>query len=614
MKESHYQTEIPAEKRMPQAVMHVIQIVAACLLCAICMSLLRAYSASAADAPLFFPAPQKAVWTAPSEMKKTFKIEADPATPDSTIREYKYFLIKSGFKESDGGAVFNLKRLPVSECEKAVQKPFRKTIFLEYPELQAYSMKASGSNVAISACGEDGFFYALMTFMNIWKDTPAGISLYGADIADYPVFPIRGVFEGGYGKWDVEGRLKVLDWMGRNKLNSYLYGPKGDPKIRRRWREPYDDLELFAFKRMIERAKQNHIQFGYTISPPLGFEYGSDADFKVLLFKVRQMQALGVKNIVLAFDDSMGMLYSKNDRDRFGSLGEAEVYVANKLNKALKEYDPEIVLVIVPEIYAGVYPMEYTNTLAKKLDKDITIGWTGNEIVTPNLNGADTNKANDFYGRMVSFGDNWGGMYPLLGRNPDIHNATTQFLMNPFNLQGELPIPGAEGASMPELMRIQGASLADFTWNPYAYDPDKTLERITEIYFNPEARDLFRLVMLKDYNDFNALVSLKANYAPPVEKEFRTAVDSKNANKIRAFADNLIGLLDKALTQQTLIQTGCTDAEVGAALFKVINGDKAYFEKLAADLKKVRDAAAANDGAALDSATAAFLKSLKEEK
>jgi len=167
MKESHYQTEIPAEKRMPQAVMHVIQIVAACLLCAICMSLLRAYSASAADAPLFFPAPQKAVWTAPSEMKKTFKIEADPATPDSTIREYKYFLIKSGFKESDGGAVFNLKRLPVSECEKAVQKPFRKTIFLEYPELQAYSMKASGSNVAISACGEDGFFYALMTFMNI---------------------------------------------------------------------------------------------------------------------------------------------------------------------------------------------------------------------------------------------------------------------------------------------------------------------------------------------------------------------------------------------------------------------------------------------------------------
>ncbi|MFA6449778.1 MAG: beta-N-acetylglucosaminidase domain-containing protein [bacterium] len=571
--------------------------------------------AGAAEGPLFLPAPQKATWTAPTVVKKAFRISADASVPDSTVREYKTNLFKWGFKDADGGMAISLKRLPASECAKVTTPPYRKTIFLEYPELQAYFLKSDAGAVSVTACGEDGFFYALMTLRNMWKDAEGGVSLYGADITDYPVFPIRGVFEGGYGKWELEGRLKIFEWMGQNKLNSYAYGPKGDSKMRRRWREPYDDLELFGFKRMIDAAKQNHIQFGYTIGPSLGFEYSSEADFKVLLTKIRQIQALGAKNIILAFDDSMGMLYYKSDMKKFKSLAYAEVYVANKLNKALKAFDPETVLVLVPEIYAGVYPMEYTDTIAKTLDRDITIGWTGNEICTPTLNGADVVKANDFYGRMMSFGDNWGGMYPMVGRAPDINKGTTQFLMNPFNLQGELPIPGAEGASLPELMHIQGASLAEFTWNPNAYDPDKTVDAIAELYFEPQARDVFKLVMMKDFYDFNALVSLKtAGYATPLEKEFSAASAAKDPKALAKIADRALPLLEKALTQQELMNSGSRNAEVGAALFKVVNGGKTYFEKLAADLKKVRDAANANDAAALEASSATFLKDLKEEK
>jgi len=163
-------------------------------------------------------------------------------------------------------------------------------------------------------------------------------------------------------------------------------------------------------------------------------------------------------------------------------------------------------------------------------------------------------------------------------------------------------------------MKIQGASLAAFTWNPDSYDPDKILDEIAETYFEPQSRGIFKQVMYKDYYDFNALASLKAGYAPPMEKDFNAAAAAKDAQALGKLADTELTALDEALTKQELIRSGCNDAELGAGLFKVVNGDAPYFAKIAADLKKVRDAVNAKDSTELDKDTATFLKDLKEEK
>ena len=58
-------------------------------------------------------------------------------------------------------------------------------------------------------------------------------------------FAIRGVIEGFYGNpWTHEQRLDHIRFIGRHGMNTFVYGPKDDPLVRRRWREPYDEAAL----------------------------------------------------------------------------------------------------------------------------------------------------------------------------------------------------------------------------------------------------------------------------------------------------------------------------------------------------------------------------------
>ena len=48
---------------------------------------------------------------------------------------------------------------------------------------------------------------------------------------------LSGVIEGFYGQpWSRPERLELFDWMEIAHLNSYLYAPKDDLKLRARWR------------------------------------------------------------------------------------------------------------------------------------------------------------------------------------------------------------------------------------------------------------------------------------------------------------------------------------------------------------------------------------------
>ncbi len=576
----------------------------------------------ALDAPVFFPMPQKAKWSGKISAQKTFRLDADDKVPASTLLEYRMSLKKWGFQEADGSVLVSLHRLPVASCEKIAVKPAQKKTTLDYNSLQEYSLnvrenkKGGGAQVVVQSCGEDGFYYALRTIEQIIEPAaePEKIQVYKADIVDFPVFPMRGVFEGGYGAWDVEGRLKIIDWMGKVKLNSYLYGPKSDAKIRRRWRELYDDIEMFSFKRLMQRAKENHVQVGYVISPTQGIEYGGDEDFQTLMRKIKQMLSIGMKSIVVAFDDTLGMMYNESDRKKFANLGEAEAFLVNKVYDAVKAYDKEAIVVLVPEIYAGVHKITYTETLVQKLNPDVYIGWTGLEIGSPKLDDKDVQAFIDFYKRPPGFGDNWGSPYPFVGRAPDLHKHMTQFVMNPYNLQGEIPIMAGVGSSEPELMPIQGAALSDFSWNPHAYNPDDTLDRMSKMYFKDEtAQNMFKLLMQKEYYDFTRYYTVKTDYVPPLEKTLTDAEKNKNDKMLSSWADVTRKLLETSKNAEQIMQDGCTDEWIKPAFVKRAKKAQDYFLKLSAALKKIQDALP-QKGAALDDAVNAFVAELKGPK
>ena len=52
---------------------------------------------------------------------------------------------------------------------------------------------------------------------------------------------LTGVIEGFYGRaWTAAQRIEMLDWIAAAGMNTFVYGPKDDIKIRARWRELYD--------------------------------------------------------------------------------------------------------------------------------------------------------------------------------------------------------------------------------------------------------------------------------------------------------------------------------------------------------------------------------------
>lgn len=544
----------------------------------LCTLLALAFTSSLfAQPPPFFPTPQKAKWGGYKVVAKAFRVEAGEDVPLSIRWEVESHLRGWGFSPGEGGLVFSLSLLPIKRCEDSAIPPYQQGTAVDNPALQTYFLKVAVPRVEIGACGEAGFFYALQTVKHLLRHREQATQIMEGEVTDYPAFPIRGLFEGGYGIWDDEGRLRIMDWMGESKLNSYLYGPKSDPKIRRRWRALYDDVEIFNFKRQIERCRRNHIYYGYTIAPVLGMEYGSDEDFQTLLRKVRQIQSLGVKTFVLAFDDTLGTMYHPRDHKRFENLGEAEAYLANKLYAALKAYDQEVVLAMVPELYAGVFDMPYTRSLVEKLDPKIFIGWTGWEIVAPKIDPPDMRAFIDFYGRMPSLGDNWGTIYPLVGRHPDLHKYTNQFLVNPYNLQGEVPIPGMAGASEPELMPIQGAAVAEYAWNPQGYDPDQVVARLAEAYFRPEARALFKLQMLREFYRFRSM--LKTDYEPAIVRRLAAVLDGEDKQAIEKAIAELLPSLQQAVSQADLLIGGGEERAIGSALARRIGAAREDYQK-----------------------------------
>ena len=93
----------------------------------------------------------------------------------------------------------------------------------------AYSLKISKSGIQIIGYDDAGIFYAIQT-LRLIMDNPAakdGKSLPCLEVVDSPTFPYRGVVEGFYGTpWPHKVRLSLIDFYGKYKLNTYIYGPK----------------------------------------------------------------------------------------------------------------------------------------------------------------------------------------------------------------------------------------------------------------------------------------------------------------------------------------------------------------------------------------------------
>lgn len=325
-------------------------------------------------------------------------------------------------------------------------------------EEEEYKLVTTKDKVTLTASGARGVYTAVSTLAFLRR----GGKLAAAEISDKPAVPVRGVIEGFYGvAWTHEYRLSLLKFMGRYKLNAYIYAPKDDPKHRSQWRALYTDEELIKMKELVECAIDNNVRFIYAISPGLDISLSGryEKDLEKLFEKCESMYAIGVRDFAILLDDITTL----------DAEGHAKL-LNDFQNKFVKTHSGCSDLVMITPEYCDAMLTKYSNTVASLVQPEIKMMWTGSGVIPALINEKTLKKATSLYNRKMFIWWNYPVndtmannlfMGPCEGLGVNIDEAINGLVSNPMN-QGY--------ASMLPLLTI-----SDFLWNPDGYEKEASL-------------------------------------------------------------------------------------------------------------------------------------------
>jgi hypothetical protein len=367
-----------------------------------------------------------------------------------------------------------------------------------------------------------------------------------------------GVIEGFYGRpWTHEQRLALLPRLRAWGMNTYLYGPKDDIKLRARWRERYAPTEAMRLEALVHACHGAGLRFVYAIAPGLDIRYGDAADVRRLLTKVDQLLDMGVRDVALLFDDIPHALDADAEA-RFGSIAAAQAHVAEALFDHVRQQRPRGLRLLCPTDYCGRMAdadgWSYLRDLAQRLQPDVQVLWTGDEIVSERLDAASLARATDVLGRKPLLWDNLHAndydlrrayLGPFDGRAADLVDAATGVLTNP---NGQF-----------ELNDVAFATLAAYARDPRAYRSDEALDAALAAWRPRFALDGGELLGERELRLLAELLYLPWRCGPQVEARLEDARsllgDAPGAagaplERVRAFADEVERLLAR-LTELT---------------------------------------------------------------
>ena len=332
---------------------------------------------------------------------------------------------------------------------------------------EGYKLIVDNRGITLVGHDSEGLFYGLQTLraLLLAGRTEGGVNLHCCTIEDWPEMAQRGVVEGFYGTpWNHSARLDQMEYYGRNKLNTYVYGPKDDPWHRGSWREPYPPQEAARLGELVEAARRNRVTFYWAIHPGGDIRW-NDQDRDALVAKFEQMYALGVKAFAVFFDDIGGE----------GAKADKQAELLNHLNRNFVAAHPDVEpLMLCPTEYNRAWSNEaggYLRTLGENLDSDIRIMWTGNRVIST-IDHEAMEWINERIGRKGFVWLNFPVndyvrdhllLGPVYGNAGDVADDVAGFVSNPMEYA--------------EASKVALYSIADYTWNTDAYLADESWER-----------------------------------------------------------------------------------------------------------------------------------------
>lgn len=390
----------------------------------------------------------------------------------------------------------------------------------------AYLLTVDKKGVTITGRDERGAFYGIQTLRQILENPGMEAALPAMTVNDWPNLPHRGVVEGFYGNpWSHQVRLSLIDFYGRHKMNTYLYGPKDDPyHSTPNWRLPYPPAEEKNIRELVEAAKRNRVDFVWAIHPGKDIKWNEE-DYRNLVNKFNMMYDLGVRSFAIFFDDIEGE----------GTNPEKQVELLNRLTEDFIKAKGDVSnLVMCPTDYSRLWaspaPDGPLATYGRSLDKAVEVMNTG-DVVCSDL----TRESQAFFSGLTKRpGYYWwnypvtdyGRMYLLQG---PVYGLDTTLTSNEIVAIVSNPMEHGEASKL----ALYG--VADYGWNTPAYNPLDNWERgLRELA--PKAHDAYRRFAIhscdtetgyrRDESWETPVVTFDKPYAPQLYKNLYNEFDA----------------------------------------------------------------------------------------
>ncbi|WP_303291178.1 beta-N-acetylglucosaminidase domain-containing protein [Marinobacter sp. SS5-14b] len=213
-----------------------------------------------------------------------------------------------------------------------------------------------------------------------------------------------GVIEGFYGPmWSWAERRRLLTTLAGHSYGFYLYAPKADPYLRKRWQEPHPATEAGELTEFARLCKREGVRFGVGLSPFEIFNQFDDPARDALARKLKALDRIGVQELAILFDDM------RPDNESLAST-QAEIVRWVRAHSGASTFS------VCPTYYSddpvldrvfGERPADYLETLGAELDKDVRIFWTGEEVCSREISPGHLKRVGDLLGRKPVLWDNY---------------------------------------------------------------------------------------------------------------------------------------------------------------------------------------------------------------
>ena len=326
--------------------------------------------------------------------------------------------------------------------------------------------------VARAAIAPEGYELGRDLRRDFRVNLPAQARPSGITIAQGAGFSMRGM-KGWL--WKPEQYLAEIPWLARYRMNFLMncYGSMcdiehyawGDTRINRWW-EPLPEAKRRAYEKVVAACRKAGITFCFSMNPNICsrriVRYDSEEDLDLVWQHYAWMQGLGVKWFNVSLDDIT---------EGIDASGQARM--VNAIFRRLRARDPDAQMIFCPTYYwgdgAGKEQRPYLETLAHELHPEVYLFWTGDSVVGP----ITTEAARRFRrigGHRLFLWDNYPvndaqptmHLGPVIGRDADLHTVVDGYMANPMHSQNEIN-------------RIPLYTCADYSANPGAYDPERSI-------------------------------------------------------------------------------------------------------------------------------------------